>query len=155
MILGGASGVSRGAQRGAQIALDLSMSRTCYRQRMVAVPCCLPSLHSYNCCLMAGHLLYELFFWSEVDSPTEEGWMRETSCSGVHIEVPCCEVGRVQGDGCSWRILAPQQLGVSVRGGAEAAVHAMRLYLEDLAPDKAVLKLDFRKPSTPSTVTRC
>ena len=41
-------------------------------------------------------------------------------------------------------ILAPRQLGVGVRGGAEAAVHATRLYLEDLAPDKAVLKLDFR-----------
>ena len=41
-------------------------------------------------------------------------------------------------------ILAPRQLGVGVRGGAEAAVHATRLYLEDLATDKAMLKLDFR-----------
>ena len=30
-----------------------------------------------------------------------------------------------------------------MRGGAEATVHATRLYLEDLAPDKAVLELDF------------
>ena len=42
------------------------------------------------------------------------------------------------------KILAPRHLGGGVRGGAEAAVYATRLYLEDLAPDKAVLKLDFR-----------
>ena len=31
-----------------------------------------------------------------------------------------------------------------MRGRAEAAVNATRLYLEDLEPDKAMLKLDFR-----------
>ena len=41
-------------------------------------------------------------------------------------------------------LLAPRQLGYGVRGGAEAAVHAARLYLLDLDPTKAVLKLDFK-----------
>ena len=41
-------------------------------------------------------------------------------------------------------LLAPRQLGYGVKMGAEAAVHAARLYLRDLDPSKAVLKLDFR-----------
>lgn len=41
-------------------------------------------------------------------------------------------------------LLAPIQLGFGVKGGAEAAVHAARIYLRDLAPDKIMLKLDFR-----------
>ena len=40
-------------------------------------------------------------------------------------------------------LLAPRQLGYGVRGGAEAAVHAARLYLQDLQ-HRCVLKLDFR-----------
>ena len=41
-------------------------------------------------------------------------------------------------------LLAPRQLGFGVRGGGEAAVHAVRLYLHDIDPGRAVLKLDFR-----------
>ena len=41
-------------------------------------------------------------------------------------------------------LLAPRQLGYGVRRGAEAAVHAARLYLRDIEPRKAVLKLDFK-----------
>ena len=40
-------------------------------------------------------------------------------------------------------LLAPCQLGYGVRGGAEAAVHAARLYMQDLQ-HRCVLKLDFR-----------
>ena len=40
-------------------------------------------------------------------------------------------------------LLAPRQLGYGVRGGAEAAVHAARLYVQDLQ-HRCVLKLDFR-----------
>ena len=40
-------------------------------------------------------------------------------------------------------LLAPRQLGYGVRGGAEAAVHAARLYLQDLQ-HQCILKLDFR-----------
>ena len=40
-------------------------------------------------------------------------------------------------------LLAPRQLGYCVRGGTEAAVHAARLYVQDLE-QKCVLKLDFR-----------
>ena len=40
-------------------------------------------------------------------------------------------------------LLAPRQLGYCVRGGAEAAVHAARLYMKDLQ-HRCVLKLDFR-----------
>ena len=41
-------------------------------------------------------------------------------------------------------LLAPRQLGFGVKGGGEAAVHAVRLYLRDINPGKAVLKLDFQ-----------
>ena len=41
-------------------------------------------------------------------------------------------------------LLAPWQLGYGVRRGAEAAVHAARLYLHDLDASRALLKLDFR-----------
>jgi len=39
--------------------------------------------------------------------------------------------------------LQPQQLGVGVSGGADAAVHAMRRLLTNLPPGHAVVKLDF------------
>ena len=41
-------------------------------------------------------------------------------------------------------VLAPLQLGYGVRQGAEAAVHATHIYLENLPPDNILLKLDFR-----------
>ena len=41
-------------------------------------------------------------------------------------------------------ILAPRQLGFGVKGGAEAAVHAARSYLNHLDSDSAMVKLDFR-----------
>lgn len=41
-------------------------------------------------------------------------------------------------------MLGPLQLGYGVRQGAEAAVHAARLYLENLPPNHVLLKLDFK-----------
>jgi hypothetical protein len=40
-------------------------------------------------------------------------------------------------------ILSPRQLGFGVSGGAEAAAHATRLYLNDMTPDKVLIKVDF------------
>ena len=42
------------------------------------------------------------------------------------------------------QLLAPHQLGFGVGGGAEAAVHASRMYLSHLPHDKAMVKVDFR-----------
>ena len=41
-------------------------------------------------------------------------------------------------------LLSPKQLGYGDRGGAEAAVHAARRYLQNLPSGHALLKLDFR-----------
>ena len=41
-------------------------------------------------------------------------------------------------------LLAPRQLGYGVRNEAEAAVHAARLYLRNLDPTIAIVKLDFQ-----------
>ena len=41
-------------------------------------------------------------------------------------------------------VLAPHQLGYGVPRGAEAAVHAARLFLHDLEPEQLILKLNFR-----------
>ena len=41
-------------------------------------------------------------------------------------------------------MLAPHQLGYGVKGGAEAVVHSARLFLRNLKPDQALLKLDFK-----------
>ena len=41
-------------------------------------------------------------------------------------------------------LLSPHQLGFGVPGGAEAANHASRIYLNHLPPQKALLKIDFR-----------
>ena len=41
-------------------------------------------------------------------------------------------------------LLSPKQLGYGVKGGAEAAVHAMRSFLSSLAVGRAVVKLDFQ-----------
>ena len=40
-------------------------------------------------------------------------------------------------------LLAPDQLGFGVSGGAEAAVNSGRLYLHNIDPHQALLKLDF------------
>ena len=40
-------------------------------------------------------------------------------------------------------LFAPRQLGYGVKGGAEAAVHAARGYVQHLEDDKAIIKLDF------------
>ena len=44
---------------------------------------------------------------------------------------------------CMGSLLVPIQLGYVTTLGAEAAVHAARLYLTDLQPDYVILKLDF------------
>jgi len=41
-------------------------------------------------------------------------------------------------------ILGPRQLGVGVRGGAEAVVHAVRSYVSSASPYHAIVKLDFQ-----------
>ena len=41
-------------------------------------------------------------------------------------------------------LLAPHQLAYGTPLGAEAAVHAARIYLHNLQPDEVLLKLDFR-----------
>ena len=43
-------------------------------------------------------------------------------------------------------ILSPVQVGVGVKGGAEAAVHATRRYIDSIrdSPDRAIVKLDFK-----------
>ena len=40
--------------------------------------------------------------------------------------------------------MAPHQLGFSIAAGAEAAIHAGRVYLDHLPPDKALIKVDFK-----------
>ena len=40
--------------------------------------------------------------------------------------------------------LSPRQLGVGVRGGCEAAIHAARSYLEGCSPGEGVLKIDYK-----------
>ena len=42
------------------------------------------------------------------------------------------------------QLLSPHQLGFGIAGGTEAAVHASRVYLNNLTPDKAMVKVDFR-----------
>jgi len=42
-------------------------------------------------------------------------------------------------------ILGPRQLGVGVRGGAEAGVHAVHSLVASGFPYHAIVKLDFRK----------
>ena len=41
-------------------------------------------------------------------------------------------------------LLAPHQLGFGITAGAEAAIHAGRVYIDHLPPDKALIKLDFK-----------
>ena len=40
-------------------------------------------------------------------------------------------------------LFGPRQLGVGIRGGCEAATHSARRYLQSLAPDHIMVKLDF------------
>jgi len=41
-------------------------------------------------------------------------------------------------------LLAPRQLGFGVKGGAEAAAHATRRYMQDMPNDHILVKLDFK-----------
>ena len=45
--------------------------------------------------------------------------------------------------------LAPNQLGIGVPGGADAAVHSLRRYMNTMADDDIIVKLDLSMPSTP------
>ena len=40
-------------------------------------------------------------------------------------------------------LFGPRQLGVGIRGGCEAAIHSARRYIQSLAPDYIMVKLDF------------
>ena len=40
-------------------------------------------------------------------------------------------------------IMAPGQLGFGVSQGVEAAMHAARIYLQDLKEDQVIMKVDF------------
>ena len=40
-------------------------------------------------------------------------------------------------------VFSPRQLGVGTPGGCEAAIHSARRYLQSLAPDHVMVKLDF------------
>lgn len=42
------------------------------------------------------------------------------------------------------KLLAPRQLGYGISGGAEAAVHATQLYLNNLESGQVLVKLDFQ-----------
>ena len=44
-------------------------------------------------------------------------------------------------------LLSPLQLGFGVKGGIEAAVHAAWLFLHQMPPDEAFVKLDFKNAS--------
>ena len=40
-------------------------------------------------------------------------------------------------------LFGPRQLRVGIRGGCEAAIHSARRYLQSLAPEHIMVKLDF------------
>ena len=44
----------------------------------------------------------------------------------------------------SLALLAPRQLGFAVKGGAEAAAHATRIFLQNMQPGKVFVKIDFK-----------
>ena len=50
---------------------------------------------------------------------------------------------RVVSDHCA-SLLKPQQLGVGVKGGAEALVHGACRYVDNLSPSHVLVKLDFK-----------
>ena len=62
-------------------------------------------------------------------------------CGGLHPAPAGCQGCRLQGEGQDGK------LGYGVRGGAEAAVHAARLYMQDLQ-HRCVLKPTSGMPST-------
>lgn len=58
--------------------------------------------------------------------------------NGSYVCMSACLVG-------SARAISSSAVGVRrVRHGVEAAVHATRIYLHNLQPDQAILKLDFK-----------
>ena len=69
----------------------------------------------------------------------------KSDCRELHAAPPSGKSCRKQDYKGALEELALRQLGFGVKGGAEAAVHAVRFYLQDPDPDKAVLKLDIRK----------
>ena len=69
----------------------------------------------------------------------KDGGVRPIAVGRTLRRLAGCKVIEEMGE-----LLSPRQLGYGVRGGAEAAIHAARLYLQDLDLDKAILKLDFK-----------
>ena len=77
-------------------------------------------------------------------------WTALTKDGGIRPIAVGCTLRRLVAKVAGFRVrdemaalLAPRQLGYGVRGGAEAAVHAARFYLQGLQ-HRCVLKLDFK-----------
>ena len=85
------------------------------------------------------------FFGANLTALSKEQGGISPNSRELHAAPPSGKSCRKQDYKGALEELALRQLGFGVKGGAEAAVHAVRFYLQDPDPDKAVLKLDFRK----------
>ena len=70
----------------------------------------------------------------------EEDWGNSPYCCGWHSEIAGGGGKVMEGMGI---LLSPRQLGYGVRNGAEATIHAVRIYLQKADPSSVVVKWDF------------
>ena len=104
-------------------------------------------LASFITMVLAGKtplLIRPLFFGATlVALRKKEGGIRPIAVGCTLRRLAAKVIGeKLWDDMCN--LLAPAQLGYGTKRGAEAAVHASRVYLHNLEPDHLLLKLDFK-----------
>ena len=77
------------------------------------------------------------------------GWVRPNAIGCTLRRLVVAKIAGAKVVNNASNLLTPRQLGYGISGGAEAAVHATRLYLNQLQPDHALIKLDFRNAFNP------
>ena len=83
------------------------------------------------------------FFGASLIALEKDGGVRPiaVSCTLRRLVAKCAGY-RIMQDMAE--LLRPKQLGFGISQGAEAAVHATRIFLHNLQPQQLILKLDFR-----------
>ena len=84
-----------------------------------------------------------LFFGANLTALTNKDGVRPIAVGCTLRRLAAKTAGRRIMDAMG-ELLAPRQLGYGTKLGCEAAVHATRLFLSNLQPGQAILKLDFQ-----------
>jgi len=84
------------------------------------------------------------FVWSKSAGNRQEARWHPSNSSGLCMEATCRQGGLYSCEGCQCILVSSETTGIWSTWGAEAAVRAARLHLDNLQQGQLFLKIDFR-----------